>query len=385
VLSLLFLSWFKFELAGALKSQHCKNTTVNYFLAIGLTFNLILLLAHCTHEKLKNAEGWLICLLLLTIAFEIANAFLFTSDFILFNPHFLRINTPFVLLLAPGVWLLIRPHLGFSQLTRSDLIHLLPFLLCTVYLLPLYFSSSNEKLAYIQDLISGANRDSYWLGGARRVQQFFYMGLISYHIFNRRTYLEANERNLVWYTTGLLFVIWLIGMFRYLFWFNLFGGLIEVCLLCALSILLVYFKLVAEPKRKNGDKYRTSGLSPEIKLKYVEKIKEALNNESLITNPELTLISFADHLSIPTHHLSEVFSQELKASFKELVNLQRVNVAKNLFDLKGHLKIEAIASEAGFKSISTFNTTFKKITGMRPKDFRQTRVNEVSLSEKVTL
>ena len=357
---------------------------MNYFLAIGLTFNFILLLAHCTREKLKNAEGWLICILLLTITFEIANAFLFTSDIILSNPHFLRINTPFVLLLAPGVWLLIRPHLGLSRLTRSDLIHLLPFLLCVLYLLPLYFSSSTAKLSYIQDLIAGTNHDSYWLGGARRVQQCFYVGLISYHIFNRRTDLAPNKRNLVLYTVGLLFVIWLIGMFRYLFWFNLYGGLIEVCLLCSLSILLVYFKLIGESKKEVGEKYKTSGLSPEIRLKYSEKIKEALNNESLITNPELTLVSFAHYLSIPTHHLSQVFSQDLKTSFKELVNFQRVNVAKNLLQQKSHLKIEAIATESGFKSISAFNTTFKKMTGVRPKDFRQNRFLEAPASEKVS-
>jgi hypothetical protein len=195
--------------------------TVNYFLAIGLTFNLILLLAHCTREKIKSPEGFLICCLLLIITFEIANAFLFTSDIILSNPHFLRINTPFVLLLAPGVWLLIRPHLGLSPLKKSDLLHLLPFLVCTIYLFPLYFSSPTEKLAYIQDLVSGTNRDSYWLGGARRVQQFLYIGLIGYYIVNRRTHLAANKRNLVWYTVGLLFVIWLIGMFRYLF-FSIF-------------------------------------------------------------------------------------------------------------------------------------------------------------------
>jgi AraC-like DNA-binding protein len=349
---------------------------VNYFLIIGLTFNLIYLASYRTRSKSFQTEDFITITLLTIATFEILNAFLFTSELIRTYPHFLRFNTPFVFILAPAIWLFVRNRLHKSSIKWSDLLHLVPFTICIIYLLPLYFSTPYEKVQYMDRLIQGTSEDSYVLGGLRRVQQTIYVIVIGWSCYKLIKNISIHQQRFTLSVYSIFCLIWVIGLFRYLFWFNLSGGLIEVSLLCLLSVLLVYVKLSNDGKgwKTNTEtiKYKTSGLSPEIRAKYVRQIKETLIEKKLFTNPDLTLSSFAEQVSIPSHHLSQVFSQEMNTNFKELVNAQRVEEAKSLLlrEQSKRFKIETIAFQSGFKSISGFNTSFKKLTGARPKDYR---------------
>lgn len=56
------------------------------------------------------------------------------------------------------------------------------------------------------------------------------------------------------------------------------------------------------------------------------------------------------------------------------MNEKRINVAcKRLMDVEnyGNLTIEAIVSDLGFKSRSTFSKTFKRFTGLTPGEFQR--------------
>ena len=83
---------------------------------------------------------------------------------------------------------------------------------------------------------------------------------------------------------------------------------------------------------------------------------------------ELTLNSLAEMLSISPHNLSEAINTQLDKSFFDFINFYRVErVKKDLLDpTNNHLKILAIAFDAGFNSKSSFNTIFKKHTNMTP-------------------
>ncbi|MFN8335453.1 MAG: helix-turn-helix domain-containing protein [Cyclobacteriaceae bacterium] len=354
---------------------------MSYLLAIGLTFNFIYLLSFLKQPRFRT-EIFLTAALLLITTLEIANALLFTSGLIYKFPHLLRINTPFLFLLAPATWLLIRTKISKSSLSVIELFHLIPFLISFIYLLPLYVSPTDEKIVYINQLVQGTLRDSYILGGARRIQQAIYLIIISRVFCVTKNIYSIKQSRFILFIYLVLVLTWLISVFRYIFWFNFSGGLIEVGLLCLMSILLVYYKLSDEGDEWKGDrgatKYRTSGLSNEIRQKYVRQIDNALVEKKLFADQEITLSSFAERLAIPAHHLSQVFGQDMGTNFKELINRHRVEEAKALLVLEENrlVKIEVIAFRAGFKSISTFNTSFKKITGLRPKDYRAKLSNQ---------
>ena len=94
--------------------------------------------------------------------------------------------------------------------------------------------------------------------------------------------------------------------------------------------------------------------------------------EKLYQESELTLSQMAARLQLPTHHLSQAINNGLKKNFYDLVNGHRVEEAKRLLlDPKNsNYTILSVGFEAGFNSKTTFNTVFKKFTGLTPTEYR---------------
>lgn len=103
------------------------------------------------------------------------------------------------------------------------------------------------------------------------------------------------------------------------------------------------------------------------------RIIAILEKDKLYTEPELTLQNLADKLGMPSYQVSQCINEGLKKNFYDLVNGYRVEEAKRLLvDPKNkNFTILSVGFEAGFNSKTTFNTVFKKFTGMTPTDYRE--------------
>jgi len=86
---------------------------------------------------------------------------------------------------------------------------------------------------------------------------------------------------------------------------------------------------------------------------------------------DLNLPKLAQRLSMSTHHLSQIINERLQKNFFEFVNQYRIEEAKNLLRDKANINVAEIGFEAGFSSVSAFNTAFKKYTGLSPSQFRR--------------
>ena len=97
-----------------------------------------------------------------------------------------------------------------------------------------------------------------------------------------------------------------------------------------------------------------------------------MEKEKIFQEPELTLQTLADKISIPSYQVSQAINDGLQKSFYDLVNGYRVEEAKRLLiDSKtSNYTILSVGFEAGFNSKTTFNTVFKKFTGLTPTEFR---------------
>jgi len=84
----------------------------------------------------------------------------------------------------------------------------------------------------------------------------------------------------------------------------------------------------------------------------------------------VTLESLAKAISVSPAHLSRVFKQSTGIGYLEYLNRHRIEVSKSLLKQKD-LRISEIAFQVGFQSLAPFNRTFKKYTGMTPKDYRR--------------
>ena len=72
-------------------------------------------------------------------------------------------------------------------------------------------------------------------------------------------------------------------------------------------------------------------------------------------------------------YLSQIINQSQGQNFFDFINAYRVEEVKSLLHHPdyAHYTILGVAQEAGFKSKSTFNSVFKKMTGMTPSDYKK--------------
>ena len=102
--------------------------------------------------------------------------------------------------------------------------------------------------------------------------------------------------------------------------------------------------------------------------------------EKLYLETELTLQELADRVGAPAYQISQAINEGLNKNFYDLINAYRVDEAKQLLlnPTNSNFTILSVAFEAGFNSKTTFNTVFKKFTGLTPSDFRAQRKLEMT-------
>jgi len=101
------------------------------------------------------------------------------------------------------------------------------------------------------------------------------------------------------------------------------------------------------------------------------KLLEIVENEKVFFDPNLGLPQLAHKAGLSTHDLSYVINEGFGENFFQFINRFRIQEAQKLLlsPKHKHLNILGIAYESGFRSKSTFNTTFKKMTGLSPSQF----------------
>jgi len=104
-----------------------------------------------------------------------------------------------------------------------------------------------------------------------------------------------------------------------------------------------------------------------------KKLLDLMDQEKLFQNPALNMTLLAQKMDLSKGYLSLIINQKEGKNFFEFVNTYRVEeIKKNINDPdKSHYSLLGIGMEAGFKSKSTFNSVFKKLTGQTPSQFKK--------------
>ncbi|WP_162463354.1 response regulator transcription factor [Paenibacillus psychroresistens] len=90
---------------------------------------------------------------------------------------------------------------------------------------------------------------------------------------------------------------------------------------------------------------------------------------------ELSLSEAAEAVMLSPNYLTSLFKKETELNFLEYLINFRVEKAKELL-LGTYLKSYEISEKVGFEDHSHFSRTFKKWTGLSPRDFRRRWVND---------
>lgn len=138
------------------------------------------------------------------------------------------------------------------------------------------------------------------------------------------------------------------------------------------------FKELRHIQKSEVKTYRNSSLKDSTAKDHINRLLSFMEEEKPYLDSNLTIEDLANSLRISRHHLTEVINKHLNKNFYEFVNGFRLKEVKRLLidPSKKHITIVGIAFEAGFSSKTTFNTLFRKETGLTPSAFRKTVISD---------
>ncbi|MFI1770958.1 helix-turn-helix domain-containing protein [Thalassobellus citreus] len=148
-------------------------------------------------------------------------------------------------------------------------------------------------------------------------------------------------------------------------------------LITAVLFYFIAFKLLSKnsnllPKRETN-KYKKSNLNPTLIKTYKTALISLMENDKLYLNNKLSIHDISKKLNIPRQYISEILNVHMQTNFQDFINNYRVEAFVNRLenDQNDHLTLFGIATEVGFNSKSSFNSTFKKIKGLTPTEFKK--------------
>lgn len=129
-----------------------------------------------------------------------------------------------------------------------------------------------------------------------------------------------------------------------------------------------------EIKRTNSKPSNNKVAELDDKLQaLIPKLEELIYGKKIFVNPNLNQEKLAKKIGTNRTYLTQLIKLHYDKGYTQWINELRIKEAKRqLADPQNkHLSIEGISQNAGFSSISSFNSLFKKQTGLTPSYFRK--------------
>lgn len=182
----------------------------------------------------------------------------------------------------------------------------------------------------------------------------------------------------MWMTDLLSFILWSVdpGFSNY----NPYLVLISLSINFVFANYIVY-KGLTHPdlfiKGEEQEKYKTSVLNDDLKDEYLGKLVDYVESEKPYLTPGLTLSDVSKELDIHPKYLSQVINENLNKNFHDFINYYRIKEAQRQIEesIESRKTILEVLYDCGFNTKSVFNTSFKKIVGLTPTQYKNTIAN----------
>ncbi|HRZ25402.1 MAG TPA: helix-turn-helix domain-containing protein [Spirochaetota bacterium] len=161
-----------------------------------------------------------------------------------------------------------------------------------------------------------------------------------------------------------IFVIILVAVIGIMFFAIGYRGLLQPEIFAGIPD-----DLIEEPE---GPDQKMS-LSPEKAREIMDRVIKVMDEDRPYLDPGLTLPMLADMAGVSRNLLSQAINEHTGQNFYEFVNFYRVETAKEYLKdpEKREMNVLHIAFDAGFNTKATFNSVFKKSTGLTPSEYRK--------------
>ena len=350
-------------------------------------------------KKVNQLSNRILAALMLVFTVDLAMAALLSVGLHHNYPHVIGLDFSITLLYGPLLYLYSETLIkGNKRLTLAQKKHFIPFILLTLYFLPFYFNSGETKLNLLSET-GELQYGSEWITHFKVVYSLAYLPFIIRDLYQYRKKIRANystleKRNLDWLqgfvlagtllgiTAGVLYTV---SSFSDLLSeytdFTLLASTIFVYSIGYMGLKQAEFftpigreeKQVSKEEKPRQESYTRSGLKEEQGKELHQQLCALMENEKPYLRSDLSLAELAGLMSISTHNLTEVINTFADASFYDFVNSYRVeNVKQAIKDPEfQNYTLLGIGLESGFNSKSSFNSVFKKHTGLTPSQFKK--------------
>jgi AraC-like DNA-binding protein len=330
-------------------------------------------------------------------------------------PFLIRGIFPYFYLIQPAIYFYVVVNLNENyEFTKKDLLHLTPAILSLIDNCGFYLGGP-EHWQYWSNSISNNFAEMAKYPGILMLSKYNFIFLdllnISYTLFAWRYYFHFIKNNqeikdqfvLKWLKMFLIIIsIFIFSLasnlicnFKYLdtiinnsntsvlitFCLIVFSILAFSCYILFNPILLyglpkINYDTIADnvntlPNFKSNKNAIEDHNIKEFEL--AQTIISEIKEKQLYKNKDFSISLASQHFSIPIHHISFIINNHVQKSFPDIVCELRIDHAIQLLKDNRNKKytMEAIGNLSGFKSRSTFYSSFKKITGITPNEYYQ--------------
>jgi len=311
-----------------------------------------------------------------------------------FAPGLAGAHLPLIILLGPAVYFYTRSMTSMTQprwLSLADSKALLGPIFILVIMLPFISLSSEEKLS----LASQETRDPEVFANIVLVCAASFSGFIvflylylfaSLHLVTKhkreiqKHFSNLEKRSLNW-IFGMLLTLaigWSWYSIGYIWsfidvrpqWVSVTTSLSQLAVASVFALLgVLQPSILVSAPRGIEKSYANSALTKTDMARIAKKLTAVMRDEQLFTNNTLSLKMLSEYTDVSENYLSETLNQFLHTNFFKFVNTLRVEKACELLAQTDDSVLD-ITYTVGFNSRSTFNTSFKKLTGQTPREYR---------------
>lgn len=332
-------------------------------------------------------------------------------------PHILGIFVPLYFLIGPFLYFYIRDVSSNETyvLKRPTLKHFAAPALSMILLIPFFILSTDEKqLIFTANIIGETETLLPWVAifSVMIIQIILPIHILFYLVQSFRVLLKyfknlkeffsnVDDNQLGWLRILIIMLSasWALYTYQtFMAWPGNTDG--EIRLLTSIvNVGMIYFLcfkglrqvavfrdqvMVKQPQKEsaetkniknNKQKYAKSALSEDDADRILMKLQKALSIDKIYCDSMLSLRGLSDHTKISPNYISQVINQKTDSNFFDYINKFRIDEAKHkLVNNDEKESILDIAYMVGFNSKSTFNTAFKRHTGLTPSEFRRKKI-----------
>ncbi len=328
-------------------------------------------------------------------AFLILSAFDLSGWFqYLYNPHLsntgmARSMLSFLQMPVLYFYVLSVSYSDFT-LKPKHLLHSIPYLLANLVMFPRFYS---QNLAAKNALFENYNRiwELIYIHITIDLQFIIYIGmifviLIRYKKIYQQNFSDTSAKAFDWLFQFTLVsaiihsVVIVKNVLKYVDRENSFEYVQLLVSVLALTVICWYvLKALKYPELFNGVNSNIQVVNQDndqsiiINSSDIDELTKYMKTAKPFLNPSLSIRNLAEEIKMNPRELSILINQQLKQHFFDFVNEYRITEAMKILKdpAKNEFTVLEILYEVGFNSKSSFNTAFKKHTGMTPTEFRK--------------